>query len=76
LFTVHRSFIGRPTGHGPTLRAAGTGGISRTLASGDYLPIGWQLPAEVAAPTDPSSSRCYRADGTTVALDRASEGAL
>src|SRR3954466_347363 len=23
LFTVHRSFIGRPTGHGPTLRAAG-----------------------------------------------------
>src|SRR5215217_5011063 len=24
LFTVHRSFFGRPTGHGPTLRAAVT----------------------------------------------------
>ena len=35
LFTVHRSFIGRPTGHGPTLRAAGIGSAGLRPAISD-----------------------------------------
>jgi hypothetical protein len=45
LFTVHHSFIGRPTGHGPTLRAAGHSAGDDTLLTADYSVVTWPCTA-------------------------------